>query len=113
MTKDNKLWGGRFSDDPNPQMRALNDSISFDKAMYAADIAGSIAYATELARVSIITQAESNQLVEGLNQVLAEFDSDSFKIIDGEDEDIHTAVERRLGELAGDVAGKLHTGPRE
>ena len=110
MTKDNKLWGGRFSDDPNPQMRALNDSISFDQAMYTADIAGSIAYATELARVGIITQTESDQLVKGLNQVLAEFDSDSFQIIDGEDEDIHTAVERRLGQLIGDVAGKLHTG---
>ncbi len=91
-------------------MRALNDSISFDQAMYAADIAGSIAYANELARVGIITQAESAQLVKGLNQVLAEFDSDSFQIIDGEDEDIHTAVERRLGQLIGDVAGKLHTG---
>jgi argininosuccinate lyase len=109
LTHDNKLWGGRFTDDPNPQMRALNDSISFDKAMYAADITGSIAYAAELARVGIITDAESDQLVTGLNQVLAEFESDSFKIIDG-DEDIHTAVERRLHELVGDVAGKLHTG---
>jgi argininosuccinate lyase len=103
------LWGGRFVAETDELMRRFGDSIGFDQRMYAADIQGSIAYAGALARVGLITAAEREQLISGLEQVRAEFDAGTFQIQPG-DEDIHTAVERRLGELVGAVAGRLHTG---
>jgi argininosuccinate lyase len=103
------LWGGRFQGATDELMRQLNDSIGFDRRLYAADVQGSIAYASALARVGLISVAERDQLIAGLEQVRAEFDADTFQLRLG-DEDIHTAVERRLGELIGAVAGKLHTG---
>jgi argininosuccinate lyase len=103
------LWGGRFTAATDELMRRFNDSIGFDRRMYAADIQGSIAYVGALARAGLITAEERDQLVVGLEQVQAEFNAGGFEIQPG-DEDIHTAVERRLGELAGPVAGKLHTG---
>lgn len=104
-----KLWGGRFAAEPNAQMQALNDSIGFDIQLYAEDIAGSMAYVGALAQATILTAAEAEAIQRGLQQVLAEFEDNTFVLKDG-DEDIHTAVERRLGELIGAVAGKLHTG---
>ncbi len=77
--------------------------------MWLADILGSQAYAAALAQAGIITQAEATHLVEGLDQVAEEWRQGRFEIQAG-DEDIHTANERRLGELIGAVAGKLHTG---
>lgn len=103
------LWEGRFVTATDRLMRHFNDSISFDRRMYRADVRGSIAYAAALARVGLITPEERDQLVAGLEQVRAEFDAGTFQIQPG-DEDIHTAVERRLTELVGPVAGKLHTG---
>ncbi|NIO72192.1 MAG: argininosuccinate lyase [Anaerolineae bacterium] len=103
------LWGGRFAAATDELMRRFNDSIGFDRRMYEADIRGSIAYADALARAGLITAEERDQLVAGLEQVQTEFDASTFQIQPG-DEDIHTAVERRLGELVGPVAGKLHTG---
>ena len=103
------LWGGRFSEPSDDDLRRLNDSIGFDIALYAEDIAGSIAYAAALAQAGVITGEEAATLAAGLRQVRAEFDADEFALQPG-DEDIHTAVERRLIELVGDVGGKLHTG---
>ena len=103
------LWGGRFTAATNDLVRRFGDSIGFDQRMYGADIRGSIAYAGALARAGLITAEERDQLVAGLEQVRAEFDAGDFQIQPG-DEDIHTAVERRLAELVGPVAGKLHTG---
>jgi argininosuccinate lyase len=103
------LWGGRFGVETDELMRRFGDSIGFDRRMYGADIRGSIAYARGLVRAGLITAEERDQLVASLEQVRAEFDADTFQVQPG-DEDIHTAVERRLGELAGPVAGKLHTG---
>ncbi|KAI8890345.1 argininosuccinate lyase [Backusella circina FSU 941] len=104
-----KLWGGRFSGAVDPLMDAFNASIHFDKRMYAADCIGSIAYAKALSLNGIISEAERDQLVGGLQSVMEEWEQGKFVIKPG-DEDIHTANERRLGELIGSVAGKLHTG---
>ncbi|KAF9296485.1 argininosuccinate lyase [Mortierella antarctica] len=105
-----KLWGGRFTGKTDPLMEKFNASISFDSRFYKADIVGSQAYAKALARKGIITQEEASKLHEGLDLVLAEWEANSFKLEDG-DEDIHTANERRLGELIGThISGKLHTG---
>jgi argininosuccinate lyase len=104
-----KLWGGRF-DTPNAaDMSAFNDSFCFDCRLADADITGSIAWAAALAQAGLLTDAEHNTLVQGLEQVRREFAEHRFEPQPG-DEDIHTAVERRLGELVGTVARKLHTG---
>src|SRR5690242_3385028 len=109
MSEGTKLWGGRFAEPTAADMAAYNDSFRFDRRLYHADITGSIAWAGEIAAAGLITADERDQLVGGLQQVLDEFNNGSFASKPG-DEDIHTAVERRLGELVGSVAGKLHTG---
>lgn len=103
------LWHGRFENRPDSQMWDLNASISFDKRLALQDVRGSLAWATALAAAGILSGDEQTQICEGLQQIEAEFRSQSFNFLP-EDEDIHTAVERRLGELIGALAGKLHTG---
>lgn len=108
--KKGKLWGGRFSGTTDPLFDEFNASISFDKNMWNADLTGSKAYAKALGKCGIITDAEAKELVAGLDKVANEWATDTFKIDLETDEDIHTANERRLKELVGSVAGKLHTG---
>jgi argininosuccinate lyase len=103
------LWGGRFTTETDKLMARFNDSIDFDERLYAADIQGSIAYASALAQAGLISPEEHAQMIAGLHQVRSEFETGTFQIQPG-DEDIHTAVERRLAELIGPAAGKLHTG---
>ncbi len=103
------LWGGRFAEPTDDDLRTLNDSIHFDRRMYREDIVGSQAWARALVGAGILSREESDRLVTGLQQVLQEFEQDVFETGPG-DEDIHTAVERRLTELVGPVGGKLHTG---
>jgi len=104
-----KLWGGRFAKDMDARLEQFNASITFDRRLYAADIEGSRAYAHSIRAVHILTDFELNAIEQGLEQVRAEFDAGTFVFLPS-DEDIHTAVERRLGELIGETAGKLHTG---
>lgn len=103
------LWGGVFSQATDDAVRRLNDSLRFDWRLYDVDITGSQAWAHALADAGVLTPDERDQIVGGLERVRAEFATGSFSAAPG-DEDIHTAVERRLGEIAGPVAGKLHTG---
>ena len=104
-----KTWGGRFTGRTDPVFELYNASISFDRKLWAADIQGSQAYANALARAGTITSLEADTLTTGLNRVADEWRANTFTLLPG-DEDIHTANERRLGELIGAVAGKLHTG---
>lgn len=103
------LWGGRFSEPTEDDLRQLNDSIGFDIRFYREDIEGSIVYALALADADVITEQEARTIVDGLRGVLEEFESGEFEV-QKSDEDIHTAVERRLTELIGDFGGKVHTG---
>jgi argininosuccinate lyase len=103
------LWGGRFNEPIDERMRRFNDSFAFDQRLVAADIQGSMAYARALARARILSEAERDAILDGLEQVRAEFEAGGFAA-QPSDEDIHTAVERRLTELIGAAAGKLHTG---
>ncbi|KAI5622385.1 argininosuccinate lyase isoform X1, partial [Silurus asotus] len=105
----NKLWGGRFVGSTDPIMEKFNASISYDQRMWNADIRGSKAYVKALHKAKLVTQEEMMQIQNGLDQVLGEWSSGTFQIKPG-DEDIHTANERRLKELIGEAAGKLHTG---
>ena len=103
------LWGGRFRGKLDEKAFALNASLPFDKRLALQDVKGSVAWAAALSQARVITQAESARIISGLEAVSAEFESGSFTFAES-DEDIHTAVERRLGELIGPLAGKLHTG---
>lgn len=103
------LWGGVFSQPTDDAVRRLNDSLRFDWQLYDVDITGSIAWAQALVEAGVLTSAEGDILIGGLEQVRAEFAGGTF-VTGAGDEDIHTAVERRLTEIVGEVAGKLHTG---
>jgi len=103
------LWGGRFSEPTGDDLRVLNDSISFDIRLAFQDIKGSMAYAQALEAAKVITREECGRIRGGLEMIRREFEEDRFEIAP-DDEDIHTAVERRLIELVGPVGGKLHTG---
>jgi argininosuccinate lyase len=92
-------------------MVTYNESIHFDRHLYREDILGSVAFARANSKAGRLTQDEFSKIEKGLLEVLNEWDTKSFGIVPGVDEDIHTANERRLGEIIGkDVAGKLHTG---
>jgi len=104
-----KLWGGRFEAKTDEAMERLGASLDVDWRLYEADIRGSMAYTRALSRVGILTEEECSEINQGLERILEEFESDAFVVSPG-DEDVHTAVERRLHELIGEVAGKLHTG---
>jgi argininosuccinate lyase len=103
------LWGGAFSQPTDDAVRKLNDSLRFDWRLYDVDITGSIAWARAIADAGILSESERDALIDGLEQVRAEFAGGEFAP-GPDDEDIHTAVERRLTEIAGPVGGKLHTG---
>lgn len=107
------LWGGRFSGAVDPAMQAFNRSLSFDRRLWRADLQGSSAYARALARpgCALLTPEEAKRIVDGLAAVAAEWEAGTFRELIS-DEDIHSANERRLTELIGPVAGKLHTGRR-
>ena len=102
------LWSGRFATKLDEQAWALNASLPFDKRLALQDVRGSIAWAGALKQAQVLTAEEHEKIVNGLNTIAREFANNTFKFSDG-DEDIHTAVERRLGDLTG-AAGKLHTG---
>uniref|UniRef100_A0A671WCV9 Argininosuccinate lyase n=1 Tax=Sparus aurata TaxID=8175 RepID=A0A671WCV9_SPAAU len=104
-----KLWGGRFVGDTDPVMERFNASIAYDQRMWDADIRGSKAYVKALEKAKLVTTEEMTAISQGLDQISDEWSRGVFVIKPG-DEDIHTANERRLKELIGAPAGKLHTG---
>ena len=104
-----KLWGGRFSKSTQKLMEQFNASIGFDRRLFRVDIAGSRAQARALAQIGVLTEAECNRVIWGLDQVEAELAAGELALTD-DLEDIHMAVEKRLTEIVGPVGGKLHTG---
>ncbi|MEW5871050.1 MAG: argininosuccinate lyase [Chloroflexota bacterium] len=103
------LWGGAFASGPDPLAWALNASLSFDQRLAQQDVQGSLAWAAALGQAGVLLPEEQASIEQGLHAIAAEFAAGSFSY-QPSDEDIHTAVERRLGELIGPLAGKLHTG---
>ena len=104
-----KLWGGRFDGRTDTLVHRYHASIGFDIRLFDEDITGSIAWAEGLAAAGLLTADERDALVVGLERVREEFTVGLFAVAP-DDEDIHSAVERRLTELVGPVGGKLHTG---
>jgi len=104
-----KVWAGRLSAPTSERVEAYTSSYAVDQRLGADDIAGSRAHARMLRSIGVLSAAQHRALDAGLRAVAAELANDTFVAAPG-DEDIHTAVERRLFELAGPVAGMLHTG---
>lgn len=107
-TTTSPIWGGRFASGPSAIMDDINVSIDFDRRLIRQDITASKAHASMLAACGIISQADSDAIVAGLDQVMAEADAGIF-IPKRALEDIHMNVEGRLTELIGEAAGRLHT----
>lgn len=103
-----KLWAGRFSKEVSKQVNDFNSSISFDSKMYKQDIEGSMAHAAMLGATGIIEAKESETLIKGLSQILADIESGKL-LIDPEAEDIHSFVEFELTKRLGDTGKRLHT----
>jgi argininosuccinate lyase len=104
-----RLWGGRFTGGPAEAFDRLNASFAVDARMWAQDIVGSRAHARMLVTSGVLSAEDGRAILEGLARVEAEFRDGTFVAHDS-DEDIHTAVERRLTELVGDAGRRLHTG---
>ncbi|MCS6306365.1 MAG: argininosuccinate lyase [Nitrospira sp.] len=104
-----KVWAGRFREQTDPFVEAFTKSVTVDSRLYNEDIAGSIAHCKTLEKAGILTRAETRAIVRGLESVKRELDHGRFHF-SPQDEDIHTAIERRLTEVIGPLGGKLHTG---
>ncbi len=103
------LWHGRFAGGPAEALQQLNDSLPFDQRMFREDVAGSRAHVAMLGSVDLLSSNEVEVVLAALDAVEAELANGSFVFVPS-DEDIHTAVERRVTEIAGPPGAKLHTG---
>ncbi|HAX05841.1 MAG TPA: argininosuccinate lyase [Acidimicrobiaceae bacterium] len=108
MADGKTLWHGRFEGDASQALRELNDSLPFDRRMYREDIAGSRAHVEMLGDVGLLEADELRDILEALDVVEAEITEGTFEWAE-DDEDIHTAVERRATEITPSAA-KIHTG---
>lgn len=104
-----KLWGGRFDEPTDAFVEAFTASVGFDQRLYREDIAGSIAHARMLAKVGVLSVAEAEQIVRGLNDILRDIERGDFAWIVAF-EDVHMNIEARLIDRIGEVGKKLHTG---
>ncbi len=109
MTGSSKPWGGRFTQSADPAAERFTGSLAFDRRLWPQDITGSMAWARALARAGLLTDAERDTILGGLDAVRAELEKGTFTFRP-ELEDIHMNIERRLAEIVGEVGGKLHTG---
>jgi len=108
-SKKNHLWGGRFNEPTDEFVKIFGASISFDKVLALYDIEGSIAHATMLSEINVLSSSELKQILDGLNQIKDEIANNQFNwSIDLED--VHMNIESRLIEICGDSGKKLHTG---
>lgn len=105
----NMMWGGRFEEAVDAFVQAFTASVTFDQRMYAQDIAGSIAHATMLAKVGVLTDDERDLIISGLNRVKAKIEAGNFNWSIAR-EDVHMNIESELTDAIGYVGKKLHTG---
>ncbi|MBN2796394.1 MAG: argininosuccinate lyase [Clostridia bacterium] len=103
-----KLWGGRFSQKTNHLLETFNASITFDYKLFKEDIEGSIAHATMLEKIGVITSEELKLVIKGLKEVQEDIEGDT-SILNIENEDIHMNVESLLTQKIGTLGKKIHT----
>ncbi|RLA74537.1 MAG: argininosuccinate lyase, partial [Epsilonproteobacteria bacterium] len=103
-----KIASARISEKSSKLLQDLNNSLPFDKVLYREDIEGSLAHAYMLCEQKIISREDYDQIESGLHEILDEIESGEFKL-DGDDEDIHMAIEGRLTDKIGDAGKRLHT----
>ena len=104
-----QLWGGRFTKETDKLVYNFNASIGFDQKFFHQDVQGSKAHVTMLAKQGILTEKERDQILEGLEGILADVKAGRLAIT-SEYEDIHSFVEANLIDRIGDAGKKLHTG---
>ncbi len=104
------LWGGRFKEVLDDKALRFSSSLSFDERLIFEDLKGSIAHVAMLSSSGIITKEESKTIINGLKQIENLYKSGNWNIEKGKYEDIHSAIESKLTDLIGNLAGKLHTG---
>lgn len=109
MSERKQLWHGRFDRGPAEELVAFTESLSYDQKLVFDDIHCSRAHVRGLTRAGILDQAEETAILAALDQVESEFSERDFTF-EVSDEDIHTAIERRVTEIAGVAGTKLHTG---
>ena len=102
-----KMWAGRTDGNTVKIADDFNSSISFDSRMYKQDIEGSMAHAAMLGAKKIITERETEEIIDGLSGILEDISSGALEI-DAQSEDIHMFVEQVLTERIGDTGKKLH-----
>ena len=107
--QSSKPWAGRFTEPTDAFVEAFTASIGFDQRLYRHDIVGSRAHAQMLAHIGVLTEAECQQILQGLDQVQAEIESGQLQWSVAL-EDVHMNIEARLTALIGDAGKKLHTG---
>lgn len=105
----NMMWGGRFEEAVDAFVQAFTASVTFDQRMYAQDIAGSIAHATMLAKVGVLTTDEKDLIIQGLQQVKSNIETGKMTWSVAR-EDVHMNIESELTDAIGYVGKKLHTG---
>jgi argininosuccinate lyase len=103
------LWSGGFAGAPDPAMWAYTSSLATDRRLWRQDVAGSRAHVRGLVAAGVLEEGEGRLLLDGLAKVAGELDAGTFAFLET-DEDLHSAVERRLTELVGPAGGRLHTG---
>jgi argininosuccinate lyase len=109
MSANNKLWGGAFAESTNALVEKFSESVSFDRRLFRQDIRGSQAHARMLAKIGVLTAAEADKIVDGLNGILGDIGKGSFQWSE-KLEDVHMNIEARLTERIGELGKKLHTG---
>ena len=108
-TQTNSAWGGRFSEPTDAFVARYTASVEFDQRMYRQDIQGSIAHATMLCRVGVLTEDERDSIITGLNEIQADIEAGNFEW-SIELEDVHMNIEAALTKKIGITGKKLHTG---
>jgi argininosuccinate lyase len=109
MTKRRKaVWGGRFKTGPADSLRAIGDSLHFDKRLAPFDIQASIAHARMLGKQRIIPKRDADKIVRELGRMAAEIAKGDLRV-EGDDEDVHSWIERTLTERIGDAGKRVHT----
>ena len=109
MSSDHKPWSGRFTEPTDAFVQAFTASVGFDRRLAKYDIQGSIAHATMLCQIGVLTDKERAAIVEGLEGIALDIDRGDF-FWSVELEDVHMNIEARLVDRIGDVGKKLHTG---